>query len=91
MPYPFDIGPRKAKACYEWRNRQCRVNRRLFMGDLKLFGKDYNQIDPVVQTIHFVSSDIRIEFGIKKCGLLILRREKVVKVGGKLFYRIAQK
>ena len=65
MPYPFGIGPRKAKACYEWGNRQCRVNHLLFMGDFKLFGKDYNQIDSVVQTIHFVSSDIRLNLALR--------------------------
>ena len=50
------------------------------MDNLKLFGKDYNHIDSLVQTVHFVSSDIRMEFGIKKCGLLTLRRGKVAIV-----------
>ena len=52
------------------------------MDDLKLFGKHYNQIDSLVQTVHFVSSDIGMEFGIKKCGLVILRSRKMVKVEG---------
>ena len=55
---PLILVLRKAKACYEWGNGQCRVNHILFMGNLKMLGKDYNQIDAVVQTVHFVSSDI---------------------------------
>ena len=77
---PLTLVLRKAKACYERGNRQFRVNHLLFMPDLKLFGKNYNQIDSLVQTIHFVNSDIIMEFEIINCGLLILRREKVVEV-----------
>ena len=37
------------------------------MDDVEFFGKDYNQIDSGVdQTVHFVSSDFGMEFGIKK-------------------------
>ena len=63
---PLTLVLTKAKACYEWGNNN-RVNHLLFMADLQLFGKDYNQIDylAMVQTVHFVSSDIGIEFGIK--------------------------
>ena len=43
------------------------------MDDLKLFGKSYQQIDSLVQTIHTFSTDIGMEFGIKKCGVLILK------------------
>lgn len=50
-----------------------------------MLGKDYKQIDAVVQTVHFFSSDIKMEFCIKKCGLLILRRGKVDKKDGKVF------
>ena len=55
------------------------------MANLKMLGKDYNQIDAMVQTVHFVSSDIKMEFCIKKCGFLILRREKWIKKMVKCF------
>ena len=49
------------------------------MDDLKLFGKSKNQINTLVQTgyIH-----IGIQFGIKKCGVLITERGKVIRADG---------
>ena len=44
------------------------------MDDLKLFGKSYEQIDSLMQTVHTFTMDIGMEFGIKKCGVLVLKR-----------------
>ena len=52
------------------------------MDDLKLFAKSIDQIDSLVQTVYVFSEDIRMEFGLKKCGLLVLKRGKVVKMDG---------
>ena len=57
---------RRATAGYEWGNKGFKVNHLLFMDDLKLFAKSKNQIDPLVQTVHIISEDICIKFGIKK-------------------------
>ena len=57
---------RRAKAGYEWGNKGFKLNHLLFMDDLKLFAKSKNQIDPLVQTVHIISEDICIKFGIKK-------------------------
>ena len=52
------------------------------MDDLKLYGKSRDQIDSLVRTVHPFSTDIRIEFSIKKCAVLILKRGKVVGCDG---------
>ena len=52
------------------------------MDDLILYGKSEVQIDSLVKTIQLVSTDIGMEFGIKKCGVLILKRGKVVECEG---------
>ena len=49
------------------------------MDDLKLFGKSYVQIDLLVQTVHTFSTDKGMEFGIRNCGLLVI---KVVNIEG---------
>ena len=54
----------------------------LFMDDLKLRNKNEVQIDSLVKTIPLVSTDIGMEFVIKKCGVLILTRGKVVECEG---------
>ena len=57
---------------------QTRINHMFFMDDLKLFGKSERQIESLVNTVHAVSDDIGMEFGIKKCGVLIMKRGKVM-------------
>ena len=52
------------------------------MDDLKLFAKSKNQIDSMVQTVHIFSVDIGMQFGIKKCGVLIMETGKVIRADG---------
>ena len=52
------------------------------MDDLKLFGKSYELIDSLVQTVHKFSIDIGMEFGIKKCGKLVLKHGKNARMEG---------
>ena len=52
------------------------------MNDLELFVKSKNQIDSLVQTVHIFSEDIGMQFGIKKCGVLIMERGKVIRTDG---------
>ncbi|XP_063587852.1 uncharacterized protein LOC134765239 [Penaeus indicus] len=40
------------------------------------------QIDSLIQTTHIFSTDIGMEFGIKKCGILVLKRRKIVRCEG---------
>ena len=51
----------------------------MFMDDLKLFSKSEKQMDTLVRTVHVFSTDIGIEFGMKKCGILTMKRRKVVR------------
>ena len=52
------------------------------MDDLKLFGKSDDQIDSLIQTVFTFSEDIGMEFGLKKCGVVILKKGKLVKFDG---------
>ena len=52
------------------------------MNDLKLFGKNEEQIDSLVKTVHIFSKDIGMEFGIKKCGMLVMKKGKIVESDG---------
>ena len=58
------------------------VNHLLFMDDLKLYSKSEEQIDSLIQTTHSFSTDIGMEFGIRKCGVLVLKRGKIVRCEG---------
>ena len=47
------------------------------MSHLKLYGKSENEIKGLVSTVELFHQDIGIEFGIKKCGVIIMNRGKV--------------
>ena len=62
------------------------------MDDLKLFSKSEEQIDTFLRTVYVFTTDIGMEFGMKKCGILTMKRrkidakdEKVEKVGKEEF------
>ena len=59
--------------------KKIRINNLLFMDDLKLFAKSNDQIDSLVNTVYKLSEDIGIEFEVKECGVLVLKRRKVDK------------
>ena len=63
-------------------NNGFKLNHFLFVDDLKLFAKSKNQIDSLVETVHIFSEDIGMQSGIKKCGLIIMERGKVIRTDG---------
>ena len=54
-----------------------KINHLLFIDNLKLYGKSGNEIKGLVSTVEIFSQDIGMEFGIKKCGVIIINRGKV--------------
>ena len=52
------------------------------MDDLKLYGKSENEIKGLVSTIEVFSQDIGVEFGTKKCDVIIMNRGKVKSTDG---------
>ena len=52
------------------------------MDDLKIFGKSDDQIDSLIQTVFAFSGDISMEFRLKKCGTVILKKGKLIKFDG---------
>ena len=79
---PISLVLRKVKAGYEWGKKELSLNHLLFMDDLKLYGKSEKQIDSLARTVHILNIDMGMEFGIRKCGLLILKRGKIVRHQG---------
>ena len=70
---------REVKFHYEFGDKKTKINHLLFMDDLKLFAKSNAQNNSLVNTVYTFSEDIGMEFGIKKCGVLVLKRGKVDK------------
>ena len=79
---PMTLVLRKTNIFYELKKKGERINHLLFMDDLKLFAKDKDQIDSLVNTVRVFSEDIKMEFGLSKCGVLMMKRGKVVESDG---------
>ena len=46
------------------------------MDDIKLFAKNENELETLIQAVRMYSQDIGMEFGIEKCAMLIMKRGK---------------
>ena len=79
---PLSLILKKVNACYKWGKKEYKLNHLLFTDDLKLYAKSEEQTNTLVRTVHVFSTDIGMEFGIKKCGILTMKRGKIVKSEG---------
>ena len=52
------------------------------MDDLKLYAKSEEQTNTLVRTVYVFGTDMGMEFGIKKCGILTMKSGKIVKNEG---------
>ena len=79
---PLSLILQKINACYKWGKKEYKLNNFLFMDDLKLCVKSEEQANTLVATAHVFSTDIGMESEIKKCGILTMKRGKIVKSEG---------
>ena len=56
-------------------------NHFLFIVDLNLFERTEKQLDTVINKLHIYDEEMRMEFGISKCGILIMQKGKLVYRG----------
>ena len=75
---PLTLILKKATAGYHFTDKT-KVTHLLFMGDLKLYGKDKTQLDSLTQTVRIFSHHIGMQFGIEKCVVLVLKRGQLVE------------
>ena len=79
---PLSLILKKVNACYKWGKREYKLNHLLFMDDLKLHAKIAEQANSLVRTVYVFSTNIGMEFGITKCGVLTMKRGKIIKSEG---------
>ena len=52
------------------------INHLTYIDDIKVFAKNEKELENMIQTIRIYSQDIGMEFGIKRCALLIMKSGK---------------
>ena len=55
---------------------QKKINHIMYMDDIKLFAKNEKELETLIHAVRIYSQDIRMEFGIEKCAMLILKSGK---------------
>ena len=56
------------------------VSHLLYMYDLKLYGKNHNEVESLLHTVEIFNSDIKMNFGVRKCAYIGLKRGKVCSI-----------
>ena len=74
---PLNLILRKAKTGYEFSVSKDKINHLLFRDDLKLHSRREIELDSLVQRA-CVFSDIGMQFGIKKCAILVMEKGKIL-------------
>ena len=60
-------------------DKQTKINHLLYVDDLKLYGTNDSQLTGLINTVKYISDDIRMEFGLDKCASATFRRAKKVQ------------
>ena len=79
---PLSLILREVNITYDLGKGNGKLNHLLFMDDLKLFAKNENQLKSLIHTVRIFSDDIRMEFGLSKCALLIMNRGRFERSEG---------
>ena len=56
----------------------------MYIDDIKLFAKNEKELETLIHTVRKFSQDIRIEFGIEKCAMLVMKSGKHLTDGMEL-------
>ena len=54
----------------------------MYIDDIRLFTKNENELETLIQALRIHGQDIWMEFGIEKCAMLIIRSRKWYKKEG---------
>ena len=65
----------KLNTGYELHTTQTKTSHLLYMDYLKLIGKTEEELQKQTKVVRIFSDDIRMEFGLEKCGKIVLRRK----------------
>ena len=79
---PLTLILKQTKAAYEFSESKEKINHLLFMDDLKLYSQSEKGLNSLVQAVRVSSEDIGMDIGIEKCAMLVMEKEKIVKLVG---------
>ena len=69
----------KCTGGYKFTKSQEKLNDFMYMDYIKIFAKNEKELETFIQAIRIFSQDLGMEFGLKKCAMLIMKKEKKEK------------
>ena len=73
---------RICSAGYKLSKSQEKINHLMYMDDIKLFTKNEKEFVTLIQTLRIYSQDIKMEFSIEKCAMLVMKSGKQHMIEG---------
>ena len=73
---PLNYILRKCTAGYKLSRSQDKINHLMCMDDIKLFTKNEKELETLIHAVRIYSQDTGMEFGIKKCAMLVMKSGK---------------
>ena len=67
----------ESAAGYQLSKEEGKTTLLLFMDDLKLYGRNEKEINSLVRNVRVFSRDISMDFGIKKCAMMVMKRDNL--------------
>ena len=72
----------KSRPGYDYAKNGEKINYLLYMDDLKLYSKNEKDLDSLIQSVRVFSKDICMQFGVKKCAVMIMKMGRLIKSDG---------
>ena len=79
---PLNYILKKCTAAYKLNKSQEKINPLIYMDDDKLFAKSEKELETLIHSMRIYSQDIRMEFDIEKCAIMIMKIGKRHLTGG---------
>ena len=79
---PLSLLLKGAHAGYRLSKDGPSVNHRLYMDDLKLYGRSESELDTLLNITKSFSDDIKMEFGIDKCASVTIKKGQKISTEG---------
>ena len=73
---PFNHILRKCTAGYKFSRSQENNSYLMYMADVKQFAKDEKELETLMHAVRLYSQDLRMEFDIGKCAMLVMKSGK---------------
>jgi hypothetical protein len=74
---PLTIELNRADCGYQVHGTERKISHLLYMDDLKLLGRNENDLENEIKIVQTLSKVINMNFGLEKCGRICLKRGRV--------------